>query len=277
MQPKFPPLIQATELLQLTNSPDLVLIDATNGKNARENYAQKHLAGALFVDLDSQLADIKADVSNGGRHPLPTLAQFSETLGKLGISPQSQVVVYDDKSGANAAARFWWMLLAIGHSKVQVLDGGIQAAERAGFSMLSSTEQPKEGIPYPINAWQLPQADMAEVEQVAQNPDYLVIDVRDHDRYLGLVEPIDLIAGHIPGAINIPFSENLDANGLFKSPSELKAIYQDAFAKRPSDQLIVHCGSGVTACHTLLAVAQAGLEIPKLYVGSWSEWSRNKC
>lgn len=277
MKPKQAPLIQATELLQLANSPDLILIDATNGKNARENYVQKHLARALFVDLDSQLADIKADVSKGGRHPLPTLAQFSETLGQLGISPQSQVVVYDDKSGANAAARFWWMLLAIGHSRVQVLDGGIQAAERAGFPMSASPEQPKEALPYPIHGWQLPQADMAEVEQVAQNPDYLVIDVRDHDRYLGLVEPIDLIAGHIPGAINIPFSENLDADGLFKSPAELKAIYQKAFAERPTDQLIVHCGSGVTACHTLLAVAQAGLEIPKLYVGSWSEWSRNKC
>lgn len=271
------PLIQVTELLQLAKSSDLVLIDATNGKNAREHYTQKHLAGALFVDLDSQLADIKADVSQGGRHPLPTLAQFSETLGKLGISPQSHVVVYDDKSGANAAARFWWMLLAIGHSRVQVLDGGLQAAERAGFPMSAGSEQPKENLPYPINTWQLPQADMAEVEQVAQNPDYLVIDVRDHDRYLGLVEPIDLIAGHIPGAINIPFSENLDANGLFKSPSELKAIYQKAFAERPADHLIVHCGSGVTACHTLLAVAQAGLEIPRLYVGSWSEWSRNKC
>lgn len=276
MHPKAP-LIQATDLLQLINSPDLILIDATNGKNARENYAHKHLAGALFVDLDSQMADIKADVSNGGRHPLPTLAQFSETLGKLGISPQSHVVVYDDKSGANAAARFWWMLLAIGHPKVQVLDGGIQAAERAGFPVSSNTEQLKENLLYPINTWQLPQADMAEVEQVAQNPDYLVVDVRDHDRYLGLVEPIDLIAGHIPGAINIPFSENLDADGLFKSPAELKAIYQDAFAERPADHLIVHCGSGVTACHTLLAVAQAGLEIPKLYVGSWSEWSRNKC
>lgn len=276
MHPKAP-LIQATDLLQLINSPDLILIDATNGKNARENYAHKHLAGALFVDLDSQMADIKADVSNGGRHPLPTLAQFSETLGKLGISPQSHVVVYDDKSGANAAARFWWMLLAIGHPKVQVLDGGIQAAERAGFPVSSNTEQLKENLPYPINTWQMPQADMAEVEQVAQNPDYLVVDVRDHDRYLGLVEPIDLIAGHIPGAINIPFSENLDADGLFKSPAELKAIYQDAFAERPADHLIVHCGSGVTACHTLLAVAQAGLEIPKLYVGSWSEWSRNKC
>jgi thiosulfate/3-mercaptopyruvate sulfurtransferase len=277
MKPVQAPLLQATELLQLAKSPNLVLIDATNGKNARENYTQKHLAGALFVDLDTQLADIKADVSNGGRHPLPTLTQFSETLGKLGISPQSHVVVYDDKSGANAAARFWWMLLAIGHSRVQVLDGGIQAAERAGFPMSAGEEQPKECPPYPIHGWQLPQTDMAEVEQVAQDPDYLVVDVRDHDRYLGLVEPIDLIAGHIPGAINIPFSENLAADGLFKSPAELKAKYQEAFAERPADQLIVHCGSGVTACHTLLAVAQAGLEIPKLYVGSWSEWSRNKC
>ena len=275
MHPKRP-LIQATELLQLANSPNLVLVDASNSKNAWENYVQKHLTGALFVDLDSQLADIKADVSQGGRHPLPTLAQFSETLGKLGINPQSHVVVYDDKSGANAAARFWWMLLAIGHPNVQVLDGGVQAAERAGFPLSVSLEQPKESLPYPIDAWQLPQADMDEVEKVAQDTDYLVIDVRDHDRYLGLVEPIDLIAGHIQGAINIPFSENLNANGLFKSPSELKAKYQEAFAERPADQLIVHCGSGVTACHTLLAVAQAGLEIPKLYVGSWSEWSRNK-
>lgn len=270
------PLIQATELLELYNSENLIIIDASNGKNARENYQHQHLDKALFVDLNTDLADIKEDLADGGRHPLPTMGQFSETLSRLGITGGSHVVVYDDKSGSNAAARFWWMLKAIGHEKIQVLDGGFQEAGWVGLPINSETATITQSKPYTIQGWKLPVATIAEVEKVSLDKNHVVIDVRDSERYRGEKEPIDLIAGHIPGAINIPYTENLDKKGLFLSPDELKEKYQKAFNGISTDNIIVHCGSGVTACHTLLAIAHAGLDIPKLYVGSWSEWSRNK-
>ena len=184
--------------------------------------------------------------------------------------------MYDDSKGANAAARFWWMLKAVGHDKVQVLNGGLQAAEQFGFPMQTGINIPVPAAEnYPMQQWLLPIAQMDEVEQVSQKNDYLVIDVRDAYRYNGESEPIDLIAGHIPGAENIPFTENLDAAGLFLQPDVLKEKYAQITEGKSTDHIIVHCGSGVTACHTLLAMSYAGLEIPKLYVGSWSEWSRN--
>lgn len=269
------PIIEVSELLQLTNARNIVLIDAGNGKNARSNYEAKHLTGALFVDLNTQLADIKDDVSIGGRHPLPKIGTFAKTLSDLGISPESHVIIYDDSNGSNAAARFWWMLRSIGHQKVQVLNGGFQAAEKAGFPVSSEVQIIHKAANYPFDQWKLPTSDMDEVERVSQNENYLVIDVRSTERYKGETEPIDLVAGHIPGAINVPFSENLDEKGLFLPPYELKEKYEWLFKGLPSENIIVHCGSGVTACHTLLAIASAGLKIPKLYVGSWSEWSRN--
>lgn len=269
------PLIQPKELLELHTSKYLVIIDASNGNHAYENYQRQHLDKAVFVDLNTELADIKEDVANGGRHPLPTIEQFSKTLSRLGISKESHVVVYDDKMGANAAARFWWMLKAVGHEKVQVLDGGFQEAERVGFPINSKVASNTPST-YFIEDWKLPLATMDEVEAVVQDNNHVVIDVRDGERYRGEKEPIDLIAGHIPGAINIPFKENLTKNGVFLSSEELKEKYLNVFNGISSDKIIVHCGSGVTACHTLLAIATAGLDIPKLYVGSWSEWSRNK-
>ena len=275
MTQDFSPILQSADLPALIQSEKIILIDATNSKNARENYAKRHLKGALFVDLNTQLADIKSDLSEGGRHPLPTLDNFSKTLAELGISPSSHVVIYDQNNGSNAAARFWWMLKAVGHEKVQVLDGGLEEAERQGFPLTEGIETAAKTERYPIERWILPIADLAEVEAVSTNPSHLVIDVRDLDRYLGKTEPIDLIAGHIPGAVNVPYPGNLDEQGLFLSPEELQKKYQDIFDGKDSENIIVHCGSGVTACHTLLAIASAGLEIPKLYVGSWSEWSRN--
>lgn len=269
------PIISASELLQLYPLDELVLIDVSNGKDARSHYQAKHLDGALYVDLNTQLADIKDDVSVGGRHPLPSIDTFSKTLGHLGITPESHVVVYDDKNGSNAAARFWWMLKAVGHDKVQVLNGGFQEAEKANFPTNALLPTITTSVPYPVSDWQLSMATMEEVERVVQDDQHIVVDVRDAARYRGETEPIDLVAGHIPGAINIPFTENLDANGLFLPSETLKENYQKAFGTTPSENIIFHCGSGVTACHSLLAIAQAGLEIPKLYVGSWSEWSRN--
>lgn len=269
------PIISASELLQLYPSEELILIDVSNGKDARSHYEAKHLDGALYVDLNTQLADIKDDVSVGGRHPLPSIDTFSKTLGDLGITPKSHVVVYDDKNGSNAAARFWWMLKAVGHTKVQVLDGGFQEAEKVHFPTNALLPTITTSAPYPVSDWQLPIATMKEVESVAQEAHHIVIDVRDAARYRGETEPIDLVSGHIPGAINIPFTENLDANGLFLPSEKLKEKYRKTFGNTPIENIIFHCGSGVTACHSLLAIAQAGLQIPKLYVGSWSEWSRN--
>lgn len=269
------PIITPNQLLEAVQTNAIVLVDATNSSKAYQNYQQTHLQGALFVDVNTQLADIKEDVSIGGRHPLPTVDQFSKTLTDLGITPETWVVVYDDKNGANAAARFWWMLRSIGHKKVQVLSGGIQAAIQAGFPTSSAVEVPTLVESYPVQDWQWSTIDLGGMDEMIQKDNFLIIDVRESQRFKGETEPIDLIAGHIPGATNIPFTTNLDENGLFLSPEELKTKYQKAFENIPDENRVVHCGSGVTACHTLLAMAIADLPIPQLYVGSWSEWSRN--
>lgn len=276
MSVNIPPIIQASELMKLYKAENLVIADASSGPNAKSNYDSEHLEGAVFINLNTQLADIKQDVANGGRHPLPEIQDFAKILSEIGISPKSHVVIYDDKNGSNAAARFWWMLKSIDHQKVQVLNGGIEEAKKVNFPTSSKTEIINKTDLYKVNSnWELPIADMSEVERVSQNKDYILVDVRDTARYNGENEPIDLISGHIPGAINIPFTENLDKNGLFLSADELKEKYKKIFKDVKTENIIFHCGSGVTACHSLLAIAYAGLKIPKLYVGSWSEWSRN--
>jgi thiosulfate/3-mercaptopyruvate sulfurtransferase len=269
------PVIKPHELLALHSSADLVLLDARTGPGAREAYKASHLDGALYVDLEEELSQKGASPAEGGRHPLPPVEQFAALLGALGIQPTSRVVVYDDKAGANPAARLWWMLRAVGHHAVQVLDGGIQAALAVGYPAKEGTVTPNATAPYPVSGWQLPLATVEEVERAAANPEAMVIDVRDAVRYRGEKEPIDTIAGHIPGAVNLPFSNNLDAQGAFREPQELMQYYTDVLGDKRPDNIIVHCGSGVTACHTLLAMDYAGLPMPKLYVGSWSEWSNS--
>ena len=271
MTEKIAPIIQASEFLELNRTEKIIIVDAGN----KENYLKKHLDKAIFVDLDSQLAEVNDDFADGGRHPLPKIETFAKTLKNSGIREESHVIIYDDKNGANAAARFWWMLKSIGHEKVQVLNGGIQAAEKAGFPTNNNKETAEIAEPYKIKEWKGSTAKINEVEKNAQNEQYLVIDVRENSRYRGKSEPIDTIAGHIPGSINVPYSTNLNEEGIFLSPAELKLKYQELFAGKDSEKIIVHCGSGVSACHTLLAIDYAGLQIPKLYVGSWSEWSRN--
>ena len=270
------PIISPADLLALYRQKNFTLIDARSGPKAKENYEKEHLKGALWVDLEQDLSEKAGNAAQGGRHPLPPVAKFARLLGQLGITPESHLVVYDDKSGANAAARFWWMLRAVGHEKIQVVDGGYQAAIDAGFPVNAGSETSTPTTAYPADTWQLPLAEIEEVALAAQAPHAMVIDVREPGRYAGEFEPIDLVAGHIPGAINIPFADNLDANGFYLSPEKLQAKYTEVLSNIDPDNVIVHCGSGVTACHTLLAMAQAGREIPKLYVGSWSEWSRNE-
>ncbi len=265
------PIIHANELLELKDSKDLIIIDASK----RDIYEKEHLKKAQFVDLNTQLSDIKDDASKGGRHPLPKIQDFAQLVSELGIKPESHVVVYDRSFAANAAARFWWMLKAFGHKKVQVLNGGFKAAKEIGYPTDDIGFQFEQSKVQEVSDWKLKTVKIEEVDQLKKQKNFKIIDVRSPERYRGESEPIDLIAGHIPGAINIPYETNLDQNGLFLAPEVLKQKYIKALENTPSGDAVFHCGSGVTACHSILATAYAGLEIPKLYVGSWSEWSRN--
>ncbi|MBD8083150.1 sulfurtransferase [Chryseobacterium caseinilyticum] len=267
-------IISAFDLKNLSTE-NLIILDARAGKDAYQNYIENHLKGARFIDLDKDLAEIGEDAAFGGRHPLPDLEKFAETLSKLGISKDSDIVIYDDKNGANAAARAWWMLTAFGLNNVRVLDGGIHAAEKKELEFSSEKEDLNKSDLIEVKNWLLPLSTLEDVENELINDSATVIDVRDSYRYRGKSEPIDLVAGHIPKAINIPFSENLDENGYFLKPEILNEKYS-ALLKGLPQKLIVHCGSGVTACHTILALHEAGFEFPNLYVGSWSEWSRRE-
>ena len=272
---KISPIISAADFQNL-DKENLVIIDAGSGVAAFENYQNEHLQGALYVDLNKDLAEIPENAKNGGRHPLPSLEKFSVLLQRLGISENSHVIVYDDKNGANAAARFWWMLRSAGIENVQVLNGGLQSAKAKGLTLNSKITEPIIKEELDLKEWKLPLIDINFIAEHAENPDFLVIDVREKDRYEGKSEPIDEIAGHIPGAINIPFKENLNEDGTFKDPKILHQKYFEVLKNTPSEKIAVHCGSGVTACHTILALDYAGFQIPNLYIGSWSEWSRNE-
>ena len=271
---KISPIINAEDLANL-NQDNIVIVDAGSGGSAYEKYLQEHLDGALYVDINNDLAQIPKDARNGGRHPLPSLEKFTESLNGLGINQNSHVIVYDDKNASIAGARFWWMLRAAGVEKVQVLNGGIQKAKEKGLPVNSNPVTVKSVEKIVLTQWKLPTVDINFIEEVSENPEYIVIDVREKDRYDGKTEPIDEVAGHIPGAINIPFKENLNEDGTFKSPEILHSKYAEVLKDIPTNKIAVHCGSGVTACHTLLALDYAGFNIPNLYVGSWSEWSRN--
>lgn len=272
---KISPIISVEDFHNL-DKENLVIIDAGSSDAAFENFQNEHLQGALYIDLNKDLAEIPENAKNGGRHPLPSLEKFSALLHRLGISENSYVIVYDDKNAANAAARFWWMLRSAGIENVQVLNGGLQSAKAKGLSLNSRIDEPKIKEELNLKEWKLPLVDINFITEHSENPDFLVIDVREKDRYEGKSEPIDEIAGHIPGAINIPFKENLNEDGTFKDPKILHQKYFEVLKNIPSEKIAIHCGSGVTACHTILALDYAGYAIPNLYVGSWSEWSRNE-
>lgn len=253
---------------------DTILIDARGGQDSYQRYLAGHLNHAIYADLDQHLTTKPDDPAFGGRHPLPNIQEFAVLLGNWGITPNSHVVVYDDKSGAFSASRLWWMLRAIGHEKVKVLNGGLQAAKDAGLELSTETYTPVAVDPYPVTHEYANTVEIAEAGEAAQDPSRLVIDVRETPRYLGQTEPLDLIAGHIPGALNLPYINNLGADGKYLPADELRKAYDAAIGDVAHNQVIVHCGSGVTACHTLLGMDYAGISGPKLYVGSWSEWSR---
>lgn len=269
------PIISVSELQENFQKDNLIILDARVGKNIEEIYLQNHIKGARFIDLDKDLAEIGENAAFGGRHPLPDIQKFVQIISDLGVSEYSHVVIYDDKNGGNAAARAWWMLKSLGVENVQVLNGGMQAAEKEGVEFSAGKERFEKASLLKKDHWLLPVSTIEEIENELSNNSSTIIDVRDAYRYRGESEPIDLVAGHIPGAINIPFSENLDENGNFLAPEILKEKYIKLLEGKPK-HLIIHCGSGVTACHTILALNYAGFQFPNLYVGSWSEWSRRE-
>lgn len=223
----------------------------------RAEYADGHIPGAVYLDVETDLT-----APNGpGRHPLPTREGFGETLSRWGISNDDHVVVYDNSGGA-IAARLWWMLRWLGHERVSVLDGGIGAWLTHGGSL--SVEVPSiEATNFTVGSPLQVAVDREFVE--TEGHAFTLLDARAPERYQGLTEPVDAAAGHIPGAINIPFATNV-ADGYFLNPEQLGGKYEDA-------PTIAYCGSGVTACHTILAFHIAGLTSPYLYEGSWSDWA----
>lgn len=269
------PLIHAAAARDLlTRGEPLVVLDA---RPERKSWEEGHLPGAIHVALNSDLSDACEpgfDPARGGRHPLPSLERWAKRLGDWGVTPESSILVYDASDASNAASRLWWMLRASGHRDVRVLDGGFDAAMAEGLPVTRSDHRPPPRDPYPVDRWQLPVVDLEEVDALRGDRSWKVLDVRSGPRYRGETEPIDPVAGHIPGAVNLPFAGNMES-GRFKSPEALRAQYRALLGETPVDHLVVHCGSGVTACHTLLALSAAGLEGASLYVGSWSEWCRN--
>lgn len=240
------------------------LADVTAGRTA---YLEAHIPGAIYVHLDDDLSG--PPVTNNGRHPLPTPAALTALFGRLGIDEHKQVVTYDANNGAYAS-RLWWMLRYMGHSAVCVLDGGWQAWQEAGLPTHQGVEQKAPGLftGSPHVEWVV---QIDEVPMVA-----LLVDSRDPERYRGEIETIDPVAGHIPGAINYYFQHNWTENGRYLPLSQLRDQLQQVLGNIPPEQATFYCGSGVTACVNLLAMAHAGLGNGRLYAGSWSEWCRDE-
>jgi thiosulfate/3-mercaptopyruvate sulfurtransferase len=258
----------------------LIDVDSLAAPDAgREAYLRSHIPGARYVDLNR---DLSAPVSAAtGRHPLPDPVALGAFFRGLGVDRDTQAIVYDESNGS-FAARAWWLLRWLGARKVAVLDGGMSAWLREGGAT-ESGEPPRRAAGQSsagsgdgaaqVNA----RAALAADELIAalEDPRTLLIDARAPERYLGAVEPIDPVAGHIPGAVNHPFSSNLRGDGRFLPAQELERRWRDRLGEASPADVIVMCGSGVTACHNLLALERAGLPGARLYAGSWSEWIRD--
>jgi thiosulfate/3-mercaptopyruvate sulfurtransferase len=266
------PLISADEARALTAAVFLDCgFDLFDPAAGEREYAERHLPGAHYLHLDRDLSGPKHDAQGRflGRHPLPDRATFAAQVGALGVAPGVQVVAYDAQGGPYAA-RAWWLLRWLGHDAVSVLDGGLRAWVAAGGALVDGGTPACGGAPYPATAapaMPVIDADALQTQLGRVN----LIDARAAERFRGEVEPLDAAAGHIPGAHNRFFKDNLAPDGRFKPRAELRADFAPLLAgSTPAVQL---CGSGVTACHNLLAAAQAGFGITVLYPGSWSEWS----
>lgn len=265
-------LISATELAKLLSTdPRVRVLDVRwrlDRPDGRPDHLAGHIPGAVYVDLDHELAEHGAPATEG-RHPLPSSARLQAAARRWGLSDGDTVVVYDDL-GSLSAARAWWLLADAGVADVRILDGALQAWVDAGLPLDEGDVVPEPGA-ITLTPGRLRRIDIDGAERLAQ--DGVLIDVRAGERYLGEVEPIDPVAGHVPGAVNRPTDENLDADGRFLPPAELRRAFE-ALGVRPGEPVGVYCGSGVTASHAFVALTLAGFD-PALYPGSWSQWSNH--
>ena len=264
------PLISATELRDLlARRPETVLLDCSfdlaDPADGERAYAEGHLPGARYAHLDRDLSAPKT--GRNGRHPLRDRAAYAAWIGSVGITPTTPVVAYD-RQGSMFAVRAWWVLRWLGHDEVAVLDGGLPAWQATGGALSTETPAVPPAAPYPDLPPAMPRIDAAQLQQRLR--EVLILDARAPERYRGDVEPLDAVAGHIPGAVNRFFKDNLQPDGRFKPADELKREFD---ALLTDERQVVHsCGSGVTACHNLLAMEVAGFGRSRLYAGSWSEW-----
>ena len=262
----FTTLIQSTDLQRILDRDSTIVIDVrfslADPAEGSALYASGHIPGASYLHLDN---DLSGDLTpSTGRHPLPDVDTFADTLRRCGAGGQSQIIAYDQGSGA-FAARLWWLCKWLGHEQVAVLDGGLAAWQTEGFSIDQAVPALPHGDLKPCLRDGLC-VTAAELKQAMERDSVVLIDARATERFRGEVEPIDRVAGHIPGAINVPFTGNLGASGTFLTPTRLAE-------RHTSEGDTVHmCGSGVTACHNILATVLAGHAMPRLYAGSWSEW-----
>jgi thiosulfate/3-mercaptopyruvate sulfurtransferase len=274
---QFATLIDTVSLQSLIDSCRVVILDCRFDLAApeagREAYLRAHIPTARYVDLNR---DLSAPVSaETGRHPLPEPARLAALFGALGIGPDSQVVAYDEMNGS-FAARLWWLLRWLGHERVAVLDGGFRAWLAAKSPVESG--EPKHSAPaaeFRADPDATAVVTAPELIRALSDRQHLLVDARAPERFAGTTEPIDPVAGHVPGAVNHPFTDNLAADGRFLPAAELARRWRERLAGKAPAAVIAMCGSGVTACHDLLAMELAGLSGAKLYAGSWSEWIRD--
>jgi thiosulfate/3-mercaptopyruvate sulfurtransferase len=268
-------LVTTEDLAAHLDDPRWIVFDCrftlTDPYAGRQAYLKNHIPGAIYVHLDE---DLSAPISETtGRHPLPATETFAEKLCQWGVGVNKQVVVYDDSFGA-MAVRMWWMLRWLGHPGVALLDGGYPKWLRHKLPVSPDLPEVHRGncacLPEPTQI-----VDAGQVLHAALTGEQLIIDARPERRFTGEFEPLDPVAGHIPGSINWSFEENLDIDGTFLPPEALRENFQALLEGRPAWQVIHSCGSGVTACHNLLAMEIAGLPGSRLYPGSWSEWIRD--
>ena len=253
-----------------TENPEVVIIDCrfslADPELGQKQYQESHIPGAFYLDLNRDLASSVG--KHGGRHPLPNIGELADKLSAIGInSAETLVVAYDDSRLA-FAARLWWLLRYMGHSKVALLDGGFSGWKAGGYPVTNILPEPREGN-FVAHLQQDLAVDIEAVKERKDLPGTVLVDSRESERYEGLREPIDPIAGHIPGAVNYPWQEVTDKTGKVRSTSEQKQRWTEL---EKAEEIIVYCGSGVTACVNLLSLEIAGIPDAKLYVGSWSDW-----
>ncbi len=265
------PLLGPRVLSQVLD--DVVVLDARTGSDAEKAFSSGHVHGAIRVDLETDLS-APADPAAGGRHPLPPFQAWLKRLGDWGITETTPVVIYDAASGGMAAARAWWMIRAVGHDSVAVIDGGWSALVTAGTPIDAEVPSVEALGPYPSGCSGWPTVDAEWVDRIRRDPEWCLIDARAPERYRGESEPLDPIAGHIPGAKNLFWKSLVGPDGRFLPRGTLMNRVDALRGNVPAERVICYCGSGVTACHLLLGMEACGLAGAQLYVGSWSEWCR---